>query len=324
MKIKRIITVVGTVAVLAALAGCSSTAATAPKAGSKEKPLVIMVSKGFVAQYWRAVDQGAQAAGKKYGMQVVFEGPESDKATAEQVDMLNEAITQKPAAIGFAALDSGTAGPAMAAAKAAGIPVIGFDSGVDSTVPVSTAATNNEAAAAEAAKHLAAALPNGGKVGILNFDNTSASGIGREKGFTDWIKAHAPNITLIPTVYVHNDPQQSIDGAVAMINGNPTLKGVYATGEPEAEGLAAAIKQVNKSGLVAVGFDSGAAQINAIKDGTLLGSITQNPVGIGYDTIETAWKLLNGKTVPKTIDTGFYWYDKSNLTDAKIAADLYQ
>ena len=30
-----------------------------------------------------------------------------------------------------------------------------------------------------------------------------------------------------------------------------------------------------------------------------------------------------GEDLPETIDTGFYWYDKSNISDPKIAAVLY-
>ena len=30
-----------------------------------------------------------------------------------------------------------------------------------------------------------------------------------------------------------------------------------------------------------------------------------------------------GEKLPKIIDTGFYWYDKTNITDPKIAAVLY-
>ena len=53
----------------------------------------------------------------------------------------------------------------MDQAKSQNIPVIAFDSGVDSDVPVTTAATDNKAAAAEAAKHLAELIGNKGKVG---------------------------------------------------------------------------------------------------------------------------------------------------------------
>mgnify|MGYP002720300594 CR=1 FL=1 len=58
-------------------------------------------------------------------------------------------------------------------------------------------------------------------------------------------------------------------------------------------------------------------------DGTIAGSITQNPVGIGYKTVEAAVKTLKGEKLPKIIDTGFYYYDKSNMADPKIAAVLY-
>jgi ribose transport system substrate-binding protein len=34
-------------------------------------------------------------------------------------------------------------------------------------------------------------------------------------------------------------------------------------------------------------------------------------------------KALKGEKLPKTVDTGFYWYDKSNVSDPKVAAVLY-
>jgi len=54
------------------------------------------------------------------------------------------------------------------------------------------------------------------------------------------------------------------------------------------------------------------------------GAITQNPVGIGYKTVEAAVKALKGEKLPKIIDTGFYWYDKTNINDPKIQALLYK
>ena len=34
-------------------------------------------------------------------------------------------------------------------------------------------------------------------------------------------------------------------------------------------------------------------------------------------------KALKGEKLEKIMDTGFYWYDKSNMNDPKIAAVLY-
>ena len=86
-------------------------------------------------------------------------------------------------------------------------------------------------------------------------------------------------------------------------------------------------KTINASSekdLVVIGFDSGKQQIDAIKDGLMAGAITQNPIGIGYETVKAAVDAINGKKVEKNIDTGFYWYDKTNIDDEKIKAVLYE
>ena len=53
------------------------------------------------------------------------------------------------------------------------------------------------------------------------------------------------------------------------------------------------------------------------------GAITQNPVGIGYETVKAAVAALNGETLEPVIDTGFYYYDQSNIDDPEIQAVLY-
>ena len=78
-----------------------------------------------------------------------------------------------------------------------------------------------------------------------------------------------------------------------------------------------------KRQVVIVGYDSGKAQKDAIRSGLMAGAITQNPVGIGYKTVEAVVKTMKGEKLPKIIDTGFFWYDKSNIGDPKIAAVLY-
>ena len=62
-----------------------------------------------------------------------------------------------------------------------------------------------------------------------------------------------------------------------------------------------------------------------IKSGLQTGAITQNPVGIGAKTVEALVNYVRNKTVPKNlIDTGFYYYDKSNIDKPEIKADLYE
>ena len=55
----------------------------------------------------------------------------------------------------------------------------------------------------------------------------------------------------------------------------------------------------------------------------MAGAITQNPVGIGYKAVEAAVKAIKGEKLPKIIDTGFYWYDKTNIDSAEMKPLLY-
>src|SRR5690606_38466298 len=111
----------------------------------------------------------------------------------------------------------------------------------------------------------------------------------------------------------------------AIIEGNPDIAGIFGANEDSAIGVIKAVRELGKAGeIVVIGFDSGKAQIDAIKDGTMAGAITQNPIGIGYETVKAAVKAINGEQLPKTIDTGFYWYDKSNIDDEEIQAVLYE
>jgi len=88
--------------------------------------------------------------------------------------MFQTALDKKPAAICLAAVDSKAFQPLLEKAKAAGIPIVGFDSGVDSDIPVSTAATDNIAAAAMAADKMAELIGGSGEVAIIAHDQTAA------------------------------------------------------------------------------------------------------------------------------------------------------
>src|SRR5687767_2101701 len=101
-----------------------------------QETYIPLVSKGFQHQFWQAVKAGAEQAAKEHKVRVTFEGPESEAMVDKQIDMLSAALAKNPKAIGFAALDSKAAIPLLKKAQAAKIPVIAFDSGVDSDIPV--------------------------------------------------------------------------------------------------------------------------------------------------------------------------------------------
>lgn len=283
---------------------------------------IALVSKGFQHQFWQAVKAGADKAGAEFGVNVTFEGPENESQVDKQMDMLSAALARKPAAIGFAALDSQAAIPLLQQAKDAGIPIVAFDSGVDSDIPVTTATTDNVAAAALAADKMAELIGGSGKVAVVAHDQTSRTGIDRVDGFVNRIKEAHPNIEVVTVQYGGGDQLQSTEITKSILLANPDLKGIFGANEGSAIGVVNGKKELNSS-IVVIGYDSGAAQKAAIMDGSMAGAITQNPVGIGYETVKAAIAATKGETLPAIIDTGFFYYDKSNMDSPEIAAVLY-
>ena len=173
---------------LTACAGGSTPSGSGTEGGaSGDEPYVAIISKGFQHQFWQAVKSGAEQAAEEFGVTITFEGPDTEADVDQQIQMLQTALDKNPAAIGFAALDSQAATPLLKQAQNSNIPVVAFDSGVDSDIPVSTAATDNYAAAEEAAKQMVEAIGGSGKVALVVHDQTSVTGVDRRDGFVDYI-----------------------------------------------------------------------------------------------------------------------------------------
>jgi len=290
-----------------------------------EEIYIPIISKGFQHQFWQAVKSGAEKAAKDYNVKITFEGPETETMVDKQIDMLQTALDKNPDAICLAALDSKACAPLLEKAKEKNIPVVGFDSGVDSDIPVTTAATDNKAAAALAADKLAEAIGKEGEVGVIVHDQTSQTGVDRRDGFVNRIKEQYPNIKIVDIQYGDGDQLKSTDLAKAMIQAHPNIKGFFGANEGSIIGVLNAVKELNMEGkITVVGYDSGKQQIEAIKAGTELGAVTQDPIGIGYKAVEAAIKAIKGESLPKTIDTGYHWYDKSNIDSDDIKPLLYE
>lgn len=324
---KKFAVVAAAAAVALVLAGCSNGAATGDNANGDSKQLYIaLVSKGFQHQFWQAVKQGAESKAKELGVKVTFEGPASETEVDSQLQMFQAAIDKKPDAIGYAALDPEACIPLMEAAQAAEIPVVEFDAGCNSEYPLSIAKTDSLAAGALAATHMAELIGDKGEVAIVGHSQINSTGVERRDGFVDEIKKSHPDIKIVDIQYGDGDHLKSADIAKAMIAAHPNLKGIYGTNEGSAVGIVGAVNELGlKPGkLTVIGFDSGQAQIDAINSGMMAGAITQNPIGIGEQTVQAAFDAIKGKTPEKVIDTGFFWFDKTNMEDPEIAAVLYK
>ena len=361
------------------LAGCGSSAATpapaapaeeaapvaeaapaeaeeAPAADTAEEStdgkLVYLVSKGFQHQFWQAVYKGAQEEADALGVELKFEGPATESDIADQVQMLNNAINQAPIAIGLAALDTEACLDGITTAMNAGIPIIGFDSGVANPPEgaiFASASTDNYAAGVlageETYKLIKDKVKAGSKIGVLAQDATGESVLNRGFGFIDKMKELIEADGLTVSVEGHAKYENKADGADVIIQvavpasvtmelsvvdaqnmiNNDDFLAIYGSNQHSAEALITADENLGKvgpDGIIGVGFDAGTLIKSAVKSGKLAGAITQDPMNMGRKTVELAVKAAKGETV-EDVDTGCQWYTAENMDDANIAPNLY-
>jgi ribose transport system substrate-binding protein len=292
---------------------------------TQQKIYIPIIAKGLQANFWNQVKLGAERAAKEYDVQITFEGPEKEGAVEEQLSMLQEALIRQPQAIILSAVDSAALTPYLEEAQQAGIPVIGFDSGVDSPIVRTTVATDNYGTGALAADKMAELLDGKGEVGIIVQDNTSKVATDRRDGFIDTIEQRYPDMKVVAIEYGGGEVSRSAELTKRILAEHPNIKGIFGGNEGSAYGVINAVRELNKAGeIIVIGFDSGKILTDAIKEGIVAGAVTQRPIEIGYEAVEAAVRAYEGQELPAFIDTGFVWYDQFNIDSPEIRELLYE
>ena len=328
-----------------------SSAATSTTSGSKH---IDVIAKGFQHQFWKAVELGTQNAAKEFGVEVTFQGPDNESAIAQQVEYLNTAIAKKPTAICLAALDTKASISSIQSAMEAGIPIIGFDSGVPDAPEgaiKANASTNNAVAGALAAEELYKLIESKIKaakepvrIGVVAQESNSQSIVERTKGFVekmtelcgadnvsveghDSLKNEKAGAKVVLDVGIPAEVKDVDAAAVASaILEKKDLIAIYGSNEFAANAIITANEGLDKLGadkVIAVGFDAGKKLLDAVRAKTFAGAVTQDPVQIGYQAVKLAVEAADGKSV-SDVDTGAKWYNADNMDADDIKPCLYE
>jgi ribose transport system substrate-binding protein len=297
-------------------------AVTAASCNRSNKKQIAVIPMGRSHVYWVSAHAGAVKAAREENVDIIWNGPSTESDFSGELQIVENMINQHVDAICLAPIDRKALANAVDRAAAAGIPVIIWDSPVDSQNFTAQISTDNYAAGQLGADRMGEILKGKGKIAEVACQPGSASTMAREQGFEDKIKQAYPDIHIVDKRYGMADMAKSMTVAENMLTAFPDLDAMFGSNESSTVGAARALASA-KSKVRLVGFDSSPALIEGLKDGVIDSLVTQNPFDMGYKAVKAALGKLNGAPPERIQKLPAVVVTKDNLNDPAIHARLF-
>ena len=323
---RRIAPVVAAAAVTAlVLAGCSSSSggkksedegadASAGKATTPQMTVALVTHQAPGDAFWDIVRKGAQAAADKDNIKLVYS---ADPDAGNQANLVENAIVQKVDGIAITLAKPDAMKDVVAKATAAGIPVVGLNSGLSDwkKLGLQQFFGQDESVAGEAfgkrlnelgSKKAVCVIQEQGNVGLTQRCD------GVKKTFTGTLEVLNVNGTDMPSV------KSTI---TAKLNQDKAIDYVVALGASYALTAVQSVGDANSKAKVAT-FDLNKEMTDAITKGDVQFAVDQQPYLQGYLAVDSMWLFKNNGNYSgggeQPVLTGPAFVDKSNVE--KIAA----
>lgn len=273
-----------------------------------DKLKVGVVLKTLSSEYWEYVAAGVKAAGKELDVEVQLQGPSSETAYDEQNNMIETMLADG----GMKALVIAPLQPdsVVSVLSSTDKPILFVDTDADYDKKVSYIGTGNEAAAKSGGEAAAKLVGSGAKAAWIGGVQGNTTSDARERGFIDGLTAGGVEVEV--KQYGEGLADKSASIMENVLTSNPDLKVVVCHNDDTASGAARAAAAAGRSDLIIFGFDGIQAGVQNVIDGSVAGTVAQDPYGMGYKAVEAAVKAAKGEQVEKVIDTGSTVVTKDN------------
>ena len=297
----------------------ASVLATTVTAGAKPAHQSDAIKLGFITKfpvdfYFLLVNASKKWDKATPGASVIYASGKSGTDDAGEIAAIQNMVAQ-----GVKGIAITPTSPAVSAAldKAikAGVKVVLMDNDIPAWKKKSSVvATNNFKGGQLAGQYLAKHLKAGDTLGVLEGNPANPALVQRVTGMLSGLGAMKSKIKVVSKLETDCDQTKGATAAQTILTANPSLTAMYSACGPPALGAIQSIKNagIKPGGIVLVGFDASTDEVKAIKAGTENGSVAQFPAKIGDLGIKTLWAAVQGKTVPKNVDTGTALVTKAN------------
>ncbi len=312
------------VAALAMMAGTASAA-----------DLTCLITKNNTNPFFVKMKEGAEAAATAAGMDFQAYAGVTDGDAAPQITAIENCVAAGAKGI-LITPSNDSVGPALIAARAAGILVIALDTPLaDPEAQDMTFATDNFQAGLLIGQWAAATLgaeAANAKIAMLdiNADNISVD-VQRDTGFLVGFGIEVPDLSVMgsetdPRVVGHESSQASVEGGVTAMENllaiEPNINVVYTINEPAAEGAYQALQNAGKTDVLIVSVDGGCPGVANVASGVIGATSQQYPLLMASLGVEAIAKFAADGTKPTASEGLTFFNTGVNLVTDKPAAGV--
>jgi ribose transport system substrate-binding protein len=287
------------------VAALSYAAAGAARAADR----IALVVSTLNNPYFVSLADGAKAKAKELGYNLVVLDSQND--TAKELSNVEDALNQNVKALLINPVDSAAAKTAVREAEAQKVPVLTLDRSAKGIAVTSHIASDNVAGGKLAGELIVKALDGKGNVVELQGTPGTDAARDRSEGFRQALAA-APGIKIVASQPANFDRTQGLNVMENILQAHPKVDAVFAADDEMALGAIKAI-QASRLKVVVVGFDGTPDAIAAVKNGTMVATIAQQPSLIGSLGVEEADKVIKGQSVPASIPVALKVIDEKSV-----------
>lgn len=262
--------------------------------------------------FWLIVEQGLVNASQEYNVSCKVTGVRSEDDIQGQIQLIEQAIEDKPDALIIAATDYEQLVPVCEKAADVGIQIITLDSDIDSTIPDCFVGTDNYRMGKEIAFLLEEDLQEGEQVAVISHYAQAYTALERKAGLLENI----PNLeqTITTVINVGSNSKIAKEQTILLLQENPDISYLVGLNEGTSLGICYALEELGlKDQIKVIACDSSEKLVKYLENGTIDYLFVQNPFSMGYFAVEETVNILSGKPFSNKIDTGSVLITKDNM-----------
>jgi fructose transport system substrate-binding protein len=297
--------------------------------------LTCLITKNNTNPFFVKMKEGAEAKATEMGMDFQAYAGVTDGDAAPQITAIENCVAAGAKGI-LITPSNDSVGPALIAARAAGILVIALDTPLaDTEAQDMTFATDNFQAGLLIGKWAAATLgaeAANAKIAMLdiNADNISVD-VQRDTGFLVGFGIEVPDLSVMGSesdarVIGHQTSQASVEGGVTAMENllaiDPDINVVYTINEPAAEGAYQALQNAGKTDVLIVSVDGGCPGVANVASGVIGATSQQYPLLMASLGVEAIAKFAADGTKPTASEGLTFFNTGVNLVTDKPAAGV--